>query len=47
MAPRLVFYLLKALTNLSLKIRILARLSYQRFPTIYPCRHILVLAWKV
>ena len=31
MAPRLVFYLLKALSNLSLKIRIFARPSYRHF----------------
>ena len=35
MAPHLVFYLLKALSNLSLKVRILARLSYRHFPAIF------------
>ena len=34
MAPCLVFYLLKALSNLSLKIRIFARPSYRRFRVI-------------
>ena len=36
MAPRLLFYLLKALSNLSSKIRIFGRLSYWRFRAILP-----------
>ena len=48
MAPRLVFYLLKALSNLSKKIRIFARPSYRRFRVIGDLPpSSLVLAWKL